>query len=146
MVAKKLTLISDFGGQLDSLADALNFCAIPAAITYAVGYRSWWLLTIAALYLLCGVWRLALYNVAGLNEDGAIWLAEQANVSIVPVGLQGFYRVWPRHRVLPWVARCTIKIGKPSVLETNFDVDRQTRRKQLKKLLMDRIGTMIEQC
>ncbi len=71
IVAKKLNLSSDFGGQLDSLADVLNFCAIPVAITYAVGQRSWWLLTIAAFYILCGVWRLALYNVVGLNEDAA---------------------------------------------------------------------------
>ena len=79
-------------------------------------------------------------------HDGAIWLAERANVPIVPIGLQGFYRAWPRHRVLPGIARCTINIGKPLVFEKNMDADRQTRRRQMKIILMKRICEMLDRC
>ncbi len=79
-------------------------------------------------------------------RDGVIWLAEQADVPIVPVGLQGFYQAWPRHRVLPRAAHCTINVGKPIHLETDAGADRKARRKQLKTLLMERIGAMLEPC
>jgi CDP-diacylglycerol--serine O-phosphatidyltransferase len=60
---------SDFGGQLDSLCDAISFGAAPAFLLLRMG-RYWELAqirqaiaVIAALYMVCAILRLARFNV-----------------------------------------------------------------------------------
>lgn len=65
-VARSLGGSSAFGVELDSLADALSFGAVPAFLTYAVyidkAVGVWGALA-AAFFTLCGVLRLARFNV-----------------------------------------------------------------------------------
>ena len=63
-VARMTNTTSEFGLQLDSLADAISFCLAPAVLSYL------WVLTpfgrvgwmAAFLFLICGVLRLARFN------------------------------------------------------------------------------------
>ncbi|MGE3849404.1 MAG: CDP-alcohol phosphatidyltransferase family protein [Gammaproteobacteria bacterium] len=63
---------SSFGRELDSLADIISFGVAPAAIAFAAGLDAW--LDVAALvfFVLCGLARLARYNVTAeaLAEPG----------------------------------------------------------------------------
>lgn len=52
-----------FGIQIDSLCDAVCFGALPAVISYASGCVRFWQTAVAALFVLCGVIRLAYFNV-----------------------------------------------------------------------------------
>lgn len=52
-----------FGIQIDSLCDVICFGVFPAFLGIAVGANRWWELSIAALFCLCGVIRLAYFNV-----------------------------------------------------------------------------------
>ena len=52
-----------FGIQIDSLCDVICFGVFPAILSIAVGAVHIWQLTIAALFCLCGVIRLAYFNV-----------------------------------------------------------------------------------
>ena len=52
-----------FGIQLDSLCDIVCFGVLPAVISFAVGGTAIWQLVIAALFVLCGLIRLAYFNV-----------------------------------------------------------------------------------
>ena len=52
-----------FGIQIDSLSDLICFGVLPAAITCAWGRRSIPVLAVSGLYLLCGLIRLAYFNV-----------------------------------------------------------------------------------
>ena len=71
-VARKLDLTSDFGKQLDTLADAFNFCLFPAlTAAYLFGFEYWWMLVFGG-YILSGIWRLAHYNLIGTNEVNGI--------------------------------------------------------------------------
>jgi len=64
-VARKLKQTSEFGGQLDSLCDAISFGAAPALLMlqFADGFHPRLLWLVAALYVCCAVLRLARYNV-----------------------------------------------------------------------------------
>ena len=52
-----------FGIQIDSLCDVVCFGIFPAVLSIAVGAVHVWQLLIAALFCICGVIRLAYYNV-----------------------------------------------------------------------------------
>jgi CDP-diacylglycerol--serine O-phosphatidyltransferase len=64
-IARLTNTQSEFGAQLDSLADAVSFGVAPAFLAYAWGLhfvpRAGW--PAAFLFLMCGVLRLARFNV-----------------------------------------------------------------------------------
>ncbi len=72
-IARMTRTTSDFGVELDSLADVLSFGLAPALLAYAWGYgmtpdiygvemgKAAWV--ISFLYLVCGAFRLARFNV-----------------------------------------------------------------------------------
>ena len=64
----------NFGIQLDSLCDMVSFGLLPALLSYLLGMDSWVGIGILLLYCLCGLIRLAFYNVLEIErqrtEDG----------------------------------------------------------------------------
>jgi len=69
-LARSLGAASDFGAELDSLADAISFGVAPAVLVGAlvpVGLRhlGW---ALATAYALCAAWRLARFNT---SQNGA---------------------------------------------------------------------------
>lgn len=52
-----------FGVQIDSLCDCVCFGVTPAVIAYHMGLNSAWGVAIEAVFILCGVIRLAFFNV-----------------------------------------------------------------------------------
>ncbi len=52
-----------FGMQIDSLADLVAFGVLPAAIGFATEIEHWWQWLVLALFVLCGLVRLAYFNV-----------------------------------------------------------------------------------
>jgi CDP-diacylglycerol--serine O-phosphatidyltransferase len=70
-VARRRHTHSAFGGELDSLADVVSFGVAPAALAYALGMRGGLDVTILLFFVVCGISRLARYNVtaAELSDD-----------------------------------------------------------------------------
>ena len=62
----------DFGVQIDSLADIVCFITIPALTVYLYGMTEIYQMIFLALYVVCGVIRLAYFNVAMSDKDKAI--------------------------------------------------------------------------
>ena len=54
---------SVMGGDLDSLADVISFGVAPAALGYTLGLRGGWDVLILTYFVVCGVSRLARFNV-----------------------------------------------------------------------------------
>jgi CDP-diacylglycerol---serine O-phosphatidyltransferase len=54
---------SALGGDLDSLADVISFGVAPAVIGFTLGLRGGWDMLILAYFVVCGVSRLARFNV-----------------------------------------------------------------------------------
>jgi len=75
-IARLARSTSKFGGELDSLCDAISFGAAPAFLLLRMGPgwdRPLWhqtLAVIATLYMVCAVLRLARYNVRSMTESG----------------------------------------------------------------------------
>src|SRR5688572_11902808 len=68
-VARTLDQTSPFGARLDSLADAVSFCVAPPLIAWLSGFDGWGTPLLVG-YFACGVWRLAYFDVTGLDGDG----------------------------------------------------------------------------
>jgi CDP-diacylglycerol--serine O-phosphatidyltransferase len=85
---------SAFGVQMDSLADLIAFVVTPAIVALTTHWLPVAWTPVLVLYVLAGTWRLAHFNVAGLETDGtgswfrghpttdtAAWLIVLASVS-----------------------------------------------------------------
>lgn len=67
---ERTTAEKRFGIQIDSLSDLICFGVLPAVIGYAVGMKEWYFYFILVLYVLCGLIRLAYFNVTEeLRQD-----------------------------------------------------------------------------
>lgn len=69
-VARLTKTQSDFGMQLDSLADVMSFGAAPALLVYkwALAPMGFWGLFISFAFMACGAMRLARFNVLALRN------------------------------------------------------------------------------
>ncbi len=81
----------DFGVQIDSLADVICFITIPAITLYVFGLREIYQMLILVSYVVCGIIRLAYFNVAMSDKNKAI---EYYQGLPVPVSVLIFGLVW----------------------------------------------------
>ncbi|MFD2114991.1 CDP-diacylglycerol--serine O-phosphatidyltransferase [Paenibacillus yanchengensis] len=85
-IARALNAQSEFGKELDSLADVVSFGAAPAFIMYVVAFQDMyspaaWIIT--ALFPICGALRLARFNVITSNAGYFIGLPIPAAGSVL---------------------------------------------------------------
>lgn len=69
-IARRLSVSSEFGRELDSLCDVVSFGIAPAALTYKVFLETnmgFWGILLAATFALCGAVRLARFNVIKIS-------------------------------------------------------------------------------
>jgi CDP-diacylglycerol--serine O-phosphatidyltransferase len=71
VVARRRGEASAFGAQLDTLADAVSFCLLPAALGLALPLPAWARLP-QLLYGLSGVLRLARFGEVGMRQVGGV--------------------------------------------------------------------------
>ena len=95
-IAAKLNQQTRFGTYADSLVDYFVCCIMPAVIAYTFLGPDIWLLCGMGLYCVCGMWRLANFNIAasekqthftGLPVPGAMLFVSIAVWSSVRFGL-----------------------------------------------------------
>ena len=106
-IARLTNTASEFGGELDSLADVVSFGVAPALLAYSWGFatlpRVGWL--VAFLFVACGTLRLARFNVQKSSVDGRYFVglpipaaaapvAALVNVSPVPVDEKTHAVLW----------------------------------------------------
>jgi CDP-diacylglycerol--serine O-phosphatidyltransferase len=72
LAASRLNIITNFGKQLDSLVDFFTCCIMPIIIVYLFFYESYFVIGAMAFYAICGLWRLAFYNITpqSVEKDG----------------------------------------------------------------------------
>jgi CDP-diacylglycerol--serine O-phosphatidyltransferase len=75
-IARLTGTTSEFGGELDSLADVISFGVAPAILMYSWAFsavpRLGWL--VAFLFVMCGTMRLARFNVQRHVVDGRFFV------------------------------------------------------------------------
>src|SRR5690606_5370424 len=62
LVARKLGQFSPIGGVLDSFADIVSFCLLPAVLGHAIGITGVAGYALSIAYVLAGIWRLAHFH------------------------------------------------------------------------------------
>src|SRR6267143_81754 len=105
-VARMTGTNTEFGVQLDSLADVVSFGIAPAVVAYAWGTRSLpgdgsvafqqigefgWVCCLA--FLICCAWRLARFNVQGMAPGGSknfVGLPTPAAAGVIAAFVHGF--------------------------------------------------------
>lgn len=58
-----------FGIEIDTLADIINFVAFPIVICYRLGLDRWYHVVIYIVYTLCGITRLGYFNMSAKSSD-----------------------------------------------------------------------------
>jgi CDP-diacylglycerol---serine O-phosphatidyltransferase len=91
-VARSRGLASPLGRELDSLADVISFGVAPAAIAYGVGLVTVVDQIVLGFFVLCGLSRLARYNVsaaASTEPQGKVRYFEGTPIptSVVPLAV-----------------------------------------------------------
>ena len=89
-----------FGVEIDSLADIIAFIVVPALTIHKIGLNEYYQLVILTLYVICGIVRLAYFNVAMSNKDTAI---KEYRGLPVPVSVFIFGLVWLLAKVVPFI-------------------------------------------
>jgi len=102
----------DFGVQIDSLADIVCFITIPAITLYCYGLNEIYQILILAFYVVCGIIRLAYFNVAMSDKNKAI---EYYQGLPVPVSVFVFGLVWLLLKVCNFDAKIVYTILVPIV-------------------------------
>lgn len=98
-VAKLMHQENAFGKQLDSLSDLISFGVAPAALYYSIREPGIGILLILILFTVCGMLRLARYNLS--TESGFEGIPITVNGFIFPVLYLGYtlqpasLAVWP---------------------------------------------------
>lgn len=59
----------NFGVQLDSLVDVMNFIALPVAIFLRIGLTSYYSAIVFGIFAICGIARLAYFNITVENNN-----------------------------------------------------------------------------
>jgi CDP-diacylglycerol---serine O-phosphatidyltransferase len=86
-IARMTGTTSEFGAELDSLADVVSFGVAPALLAYSWGFSSMprvgWL--VAFLFVVCGALRLARFNVQKSSVDGRYFVGLPIPAAAAPV-------------------------------------------------------------
>ena len=108
---------SVLGADLDSLADVISFGVAPAVLGFTLGLRGGWDMLILTYFVVCGVSRLARFNVtaAALSDatTGKVKYFEGTPIptSILMVVLLGVAFVSRPDRRAPLVRRVSARAG-----------------------------------
>lgn len=61
---------AEFGVRLDTIVDACSFGFAPVVLMYSAGLRGIWEVPLLVFFLVCVVWRLAFFDLVGLQRVG----------------------------------------------------------------------------
>jgi CDP-diacylglycerol--serine O-phosphatidyltransferase len=78
---------SVLGAELDSLADAVSFGVAPAVLGFTLGLRGGWDLLILVFFIVCGISRLARFNVTAEQLADARGKVEYFEGTPIPTSL-----------------------------------------------------------
>lgn len=81
----------NFGIELDSLVDVISFLILPVVIFIGCGYTSWYHFIIYLIFCLCGIARLAYFNIKIEDNSKPIKYYEGLPVTFTALLLPLFY-------------------------------------------------------
>ncbi|MDO5624966.1 MAG: CDP-diacylglycerol--serine O-phosphatidyltransferase [Pseudomonadota bacterium] len=85
---------SPLGRELDSLADVISFGVAPAVIAYGVGMQGLWDRVVLVYFVVCGVSRLARFNVTADALSGGTGKVKHFEGTPIPTSLALVLLLW----------------------------------------------------
>jgi CDP-diacylglycerol---serine O-phosphatidyltransferase len=82
-----------FGKQLDSLTDAISFGVAPALLGYFLGLKQWYVVIVLLFYVICGVLRLARFNITTIQGFEGVPITVAGIVMALLVFVAGFFPI-----------------------------------------------------
>ena len=82
-----------FGKQLDSLTDAISFSVAPALLGYFLGLKQWYVVIVLLFYVICGVLRLARFNITTIQGFEGVPITVAGIVMALLVFVAGFFPI-----------------------------------------------------
>ena len=76
-------------------------------------------------------------------KEGVVQIARMTKLPIIPVGLEGFYEIWPKDRRFPWFSKCRIIIGDPIYIGNTFEDENSLDYEKSLRTVMEAIGKLI---
>jgi len=87
LVARRLSRHSPFGADLDSLADIVSFGVAPAVLGFAMGLQGLWDALILIYFVVCGISRLARFNVTATALEGPMGKVKYYEGTPIPTSI-----------------------------------------------------------
>lgn len=92
--ARRTKRQSMLGADLDSLSDIVSFGVAPAVLGFTLGLRGGWDMLVLAFFVVCGISRLARFNVTAMSLSGGTGKVKYFEgtpipTSVVIVGILG---------------------------------------------------------
>src|SRR5678815_575050 len=92
--ARRTKRQSMLGADLDSLSDIVSFGVAPAVLGFTLGLRGGWDMLVLAFFVVCGISRLARFNVTAMSLSGGTgkvkyFAGTPIPTSVVIVGILG---------------------------------------------------------
>jgi len=118
-LARLARVSSDFGAQLDSLCDLVTFGVAPAFLAYhaQIGPSSLIVGAISLMFVFCGAWRLALFNVAESGRDFRGMPITVAGGILTAIAYMAYVAGdWP----WPILALCTVGLSGLMICRVRF--------------------------
>jgi len=141
-IARLTNTTSEFGAQLDSLADVISFGVAPAVLVYSWGLsaipRAGWLA--AFLFVMCGTLRLARFNVQKHVVDGRHFVGMPIPAAAGQVAAIVFFVSSPPEQRLPAILLSAIVVVLAFLMVSTFrypsfkGVDLRSRRSYINVL------------
>ncbi|PKK84711.1 MAG: CDP-diacylglycerol--serine O-phosphatidyltransferase [candidate division Zixibacteria bacterium HGW-Zixibacteria-1] len=140
-IARLSGTVSDFGVELDSLADFLSFGVAPAVIMYVVKLSSMgkWGWAISIVYIMAASYRLARFNLLAQTDEKKEFLGlPTPGAAMLLVGYVIFsYHLWGQLEYSQYLVSMVILVAALMVSQIEYDAmpDNFNNRKNRIKLL-----------
>ena len=85
VIAKKINKDDTYGIQLDSLSDIISSGILPISLCLSMGYNSLIDIGIYIIFIICGITRLAYYNVNSSNDKCFVGLPITCSTILIPL-------------------------------------------------------------
>ena len=84
-IAKKINNDDTYGIQLDSLSDIISSGILPISLCLSMGYDSFIDIGVYIIFIICGITRLAYYNVNSSNDKCFVGLPITCSTILIPL-------------------------------------------------------------
>ncbi len=135
-LARKFDVVSDIGKQLDSFADIISFGLAPMMIMYySVNFEGEFrvlLYFVILMYVVCGVMRLARYNVGNFTEFFLGVPITVAGLALVFYFLVSFITGFVTYALFSWIS-LILAVVLGVLMVSSFKVPRLGKKKSKSK-------------